>query len=69
MSTRRTARRARLRIVDDGKGFDGRLKANGFGIPGMRERSATIGGRLTIRARPGRGTEIDVTVPLAGEVR
>lgn len=69
VSLTRTARRARLRIVDDGKGFDGRLKANGFGIPGMRERSATIGGRLTIRARPGRGTEIDVTVPLAGEVR
>jgi signal transduction histidine kinase len=31
----------------------------------MRERAAAVGGRLAIDSAPGRGTRVEVTVPLA----
>lgn len=54
----------RLRVQDDGIGFDpvaaGR---NGhFGLAGMRERASTIHARLTLESAPGRGTLVDVSV-------
>ncbi len=59
----------RLRIRDDGVGFDpssvcgkGRL-----GLVSMRERARIVGGEITIRSRPSHGTEIDVRVPLRHE--
>jgi signal transduction histidine kinase len=39
-------------------------RAEGFGIAGMRERAALIGGRFALSSRPGRGTQVSVTVPL-----
>jgi two-component system NarL family sensor kinase len=36
----------------------------GFGLAGMRERAALIGGRFAISSRPGHGTQVSVTVPL-----
>ncbi len=60
----------RLRIRDDGVGFDpasvggkGRL-----GLVSMRERTRIVGGEITIRSRPSHGTEINVRVPLRSEV-
>ncbi|MCI0486862.1 MAG: histidine kinase [Blastocatellia bacterium] len=57
-----------LRVRDDGCGFDvedsftsGRKH---FGLISMRERTEQIGGRFTLRSEPGRGTEIEVTVPV-----
>jgi two-component system NarL family sensor kinase len=63
--TRAPRRQARLRVADDGVGFETRVKSSGFGLTGMRERAALAGGRLAIRSRPGRGTVVEVTVPLA----
>jgi signal transduction histidine kinase len=62
--------RAVLEVEDDGVGFDPeRLRrtpaAAGVGLLGMRERAAHFGGTLEIRSRPGAGTRIAVTVPLA----
>jgi signal transduction histidine kinase len=34
------------------------------GLIGLRERTATLGGRLSIESEPGHGTRIDVEVPL-----
>jgi signal transduction histidine kinase len=38
-------------------------RENHFGLVGMRERAAEIGGRLSVRVVPGLGTEIGLTVP------
>jgi PAS domain S-box-containing protein len=55
----------RLRISDDGAGFDPFARgAEGLGLVSMRERLALVGGRIVIDSRPGGGTRIDVCVPL-----
>jgi signal transduction histidine kinase len=54
----------RLRIRDDGVGFDpGVGRIGGFGLRVMRERARSIGGELTIESRPHMGTEVEVVVP------
>ena len=49
----------RLRIADDGRGFDA-LTARGLGLSGMRERALLVGGRLAVRSQPGRGTTVEL---------
>jgi signal transduction histidine kinase len=58
-----------LTVADDGVGFEmERFRRSpallGVGLLGMRERVAYYHGRLDIRARPGAGVRITVTVPL-----
>jgi signal transduction histidine kinase len=55
-------RKVRLRILDDGDGFDPEVVGRGFGLVTMRERAESVGGRLSIRSAPGTGTEVEVTV-------
>jgi signal transduction histidine kinase len=50
----------RLRVIDDGKGFDTTADAAGFGLGGMRERAALVGAELVVRSGPGTGTEVAV---------
>ncbi|MEV4502052.1 sensor histidine kinase [Streptomyces klenkii] len=57
-----------LDVYDDGAGFvpgdgpaDGRRT---FGLHGMRERIAALGGTLTVESAPGEGTAIAATVPV-----
>jgi signal transduction histidine kinase len=57
-----------LVIDDDGKGFAGDriqdLPQQGhFGLAGMRERAARIGGRLSVQSVPGHGTTVRLTLP------
>jgi PAS domain S-box-containing protein len=61
----------RLRLYDDGVGFDltHARRKGGLGLASMRERLRLIDGRLTIRTRPGTGTHIEVWVPLTGQPR
>lgn len=47
-----------LTIADDGRGFDPAAPVNGFGLLGMRERAARLGGELIIESRPGGGTKV-----------
>lgn len=57
----------RLNVEDDGVGFEVKAaleKRDSFGIAGMRERVALLGGRFEIRSRPGRGTKISVELPI-----
>lgn len=58
-----------LRIIDDGIGIPEAVARDGrrdhYGIPGMRERAARIGGVLRIERRREGGTEVAVTVPAA----
>jgi two-component system, NarL family, sensor histidine kinase UhpB len=58
------AERDQLRAVvsDDGRGIDAEA-VEGGGLPGMRERAALMGGRLTARRRhPGTRVQLDVTL-------
>jgi signal transduction histidine kinase len=60
----------RLRIRDDGKGIvpDERLQAERtghWGLRGMRERAAHLGGELEVWSEPGAGTEIELRIPAA----
>jgi len=62
----------RVRVVDDGCGFNPEtaLLSAGehFGLVGMRERTARLGGRFDIRSAPGAGTELLVEVPVRSAV-
>ena len=57
-------RQVELRVRDNGCGFDTAQKAQGFGghygLLGIRERAAQIGGELSLSSAPGIGTEIKV---------
>ena len=60
------ARRVRIELVDNGRGFTPRLVGSGhFGLVGMRERAEAIGADLAIDSEPDRGTSIriDLEVP------
>lgn len=53
-----------VRITDDGRGFDpGSVRDERIGLRIMRERAASVGGRLHIDSCPGEGTEIRVELP------
>jgi len=58
----------RLRVRDDGGGIDPQVLTSGrreghYGLPGMRERTTSIGGQFEIWSELRRGTEIEVTIP------
>lgn len=54
----------RVRISDDGHGFDPAApRRRGFGLTSMRERAEVRGGTVEVRSQPGQGTEVEVTVP------
>ena len=56
-----------LRIKDNGVGIDPAVADKGkdqhFGLQGMRERAARIGGKLTVVSDAVSGTEVIVNVP------
>lgn len=56
----------RLRIDDDGVGFDqAHVPADGhFGLMGMTERAKRLAGGLVVQSTPGRGTRLTVEIPL-----
>ncbi|MER0043870.1 transporter substrate-binding domain-containing protein [Pseudomonas sp. MGal98] len=55
-----------LSISDDGRGFDpASVRADSFGLVGMRERVLMLGGQLSLDSRPGEGTLLRVRVPLS----
>jgi len=54
----------RIRIVDQGQGFDPRVRTEGFGLTGMRERVNLAGGSLDLSSAPGEGTTIVATLPV-----
>ena len=54
----------KLEVRDDGRGAESDTGAvPGFGLLGLQERAARLGGRLTIDTAPGRGLTLRVVVP------
>jgi signal transduction histidine kinase len=56
-------RELRVRVADDGGGFDAAEPTAGFGLAGMRERAALMGGELEIETSPA-GTAVTAAFPL-----
>jgi signal transduction histidine kinase len=57
-----------IRVRDDGVGLDPNIVDRGrrqghWGLPGMRERAASFGGRLNVWSQRGAGTEVEVSIP------
>jgi len=61
-----TPSRVQLIIEDDGRGFDvqQRPPAGHFGLVGMQERAALLGGTVSLESRMGYGTTVHVSIPL-----
>jgi signal transduction histidine kinase len=53
----------RLRVSDQGRGFDPSATTDGFGLIGMRERVTLAGGTLELESSPGAGTTIVAILP------
>jgi two-component system sensor histidine kinase UhpB len=58
-----------MTVKDDGRGFDAdaarrtALSGKSLGLLGMQERARLAGGELTLTSAPGRGTEVNVSLP------
>jgi signal transduction histidine kinase len=63
----RSGETVRVSVHDDGVGTSGRASSTAHGIVGMRERVAAYGGTLRAGARPGRGFEVEASIPLPGQ--
>ncbi|HET6264850.1 MAG TPA: sensor histidine kinase, partial [Usitatibacter sp.] len=55
-----------LEVSDDGRGFETQAQARpgSFGLIGLRERAYLVGGDLSIDSVPGRGTRVQLRVPV-----
>jgi signal transduction histidine kinase len=56
----------RVLVEDDGVGIsrNGRPHSRAFGLLGMRERIAALGGTVRVQSRRGRGTKVRVMLPI-----
>ncbi|MBI4338065.1 MAG: sensor histidine kinase [Chloroflexi bacterium] len=70
ISVARGHRSLKLRVWDNGKGFDARRlmrhlpRQTKLGLLGMQERARLLGGTLTVHSEPGKGTSVSVELPL-----
>jgi signal transduction histidine kinase len=66
LSVMRTDKVIRTRISDNGLGFQVGVTAKplSFGLAGMRERAALLGGKLTVRSARNQGTTVILELPL-----
>jgi signal transduction histidine kinase len=69
-----TAENLTIRVRDNGIGMDEDVLRDGrraghWGLPGMYERAAKLGGTLTLWSGAGTGTELEVSIPAASAFR
>jgi signal transduction histidine kinase len=55
-----------LLVGDDGKGLSLSGDQAGFGLHGLRERAAQLGGEMHVEPRRGGGTQVSFRVPVDG---
>jgi signal transduction histidine kinase len=65
LKVRETNSHIEIQISDDGVGFEPNLVREGFGLVGMRERAALLGGSLRVESTRGSGTRVRAEIPLA----
>jgi two-component system sensor histidine kinase UhpB len=58
-------KRIRLSVRDNGTGFhtEAAPQSLSFGLAGMRERAALLGGTLAVRSAPGKGSSVTLELP------
>lgn len=63
-----------LRVEDDGRGFDvsqitaQALQLNHLGLLGIQERAGLLRGEVSLESAPGKGTRLEVHIPLSGTI-
>jgi len=57
-------RQVRLRVQDNGIGFDEEQTRNGNGLKNLRRRAADLGGTLEIQTAPDKGTIVTLSAPV-----
>jgi signal transduction histidine kinase len=61
-----------VEIEDDGCGFDSAMSRwsddHHYGLIGMRERVEQLGGKFSLTSSPGKGTQVQMRIPLSGGV-
>jgi signal transduction histidine kinase len=62
LNVERDGRQVRLRVSDQGCGFDTALPGRGYGLISMGERARSVGGELRISSAPGRGSEVELAL-------
>jgi len=55
-----------IAVEDDGTGIGGRDSGEGFGLLGMRERIALVGGTVSVAEAEGGGTRVSASLPVSG---
>jgi signal transduction histidine kinase len=66
MLTRTPAGELLVTVSDDGKGMEPETHKTGFGLTGMRERVAMLGGQFSFESERGRGFTIEARIPATG---
>jgi len=64
--------RVRAVVEDDGRGFEPGEEAprvGGTGLASMKERASLLGGTLNLASTPGKGTRVEILLPLPGSRR
>jgi nitrate/nitrite-specific signal transduction histidine kinase len=56
-----------MEVTDDGIGFEGHNGRRSFGLQTMHERALAVGGELTVRSTPGKGTSVVCRFPCLQE--
>ena len=58
-----------LTVRDNGRGFDtdAPRKPGSFGITGLRERAYLLGGEVTLESAPGKGTTVEMRIPVKAD--
>ncbi len=64
LAVRATRGTIQIEVADDGVGFEPNLVREGFGLVGMRERAALLGGTLDVTSNRGSGTRVRAEIPL-----
>jgi signal transduction histidine kinase len=60
-----------LLVEDDGVGItkpQGKTERQSFGLAGIKERIGTLGGKVRVTSSKGKGTRVEVTVPVESQL-